>query len=86
MREALAGNSKATATLINSLANFDGNRYVLVMVDNIVSLAEWKAKQQAKEWVWYPVERDPTQPLGWRFELVEATPLEPKVDPFDWES
>jgi hypothetical protein len=56
------------------------------MVDNIVSLAEWKTKQQAKEWVWYPVERDPTQPLGWRFELVEATPLEPNVDPFDWES
>jgi hypothetical protein len=57
------------------------------MADNIVSLAEWKAQlRRNKEWVLYPVERDPTQPLGWRFELVEATPLEPKVDPLDWES
>jgi len=49
------------------------------MTDNVISLAEWKTKQQAEElrkmWVWYPVARDPTQPLGWRVELVEAIPL-----------
>jgi hypothetical protein len=53
------------------------------VADNVVSLAEGKAQLQRKMWVWYPVERDATQPLGWRFELVEATPLEPKIDPLD---
>jgi hypothetical protein len=77
------GGGSASNRTINSLANFDGNRYTLAMAENVIFLAEWKAKQQTKMWVWYPVERDPTQPLGWRFELVEAMPLEPKVDPLD---
>jgi hypothetical protein len=55
------------------------------MSDNVISIAEWKAKQKAKhlrkEWVYYPIP-DPTQPLGYRLELVEATPLEPRVHHF----
>ena len=48
------------------------------MTDNVISLAEWKAKHRAKHRRRVPVYHvvpDPTQPLGWRLELVEATPV-----------
>ena len=47
-------------------------------LDNVISIAEWKAKRLRKMWVYYPI-TDPAEPLGYRLELVEAIPLEPKV-------
>jgi len=48
--------------------------------ENVVSFAEWKAQQMAKRlrkvWVHYPI-RDPNEPSGCRWELVEAIPLDP---------
>jgi len=47
-------------------------------LDNVISIAEWKAKRLRKMWVYYPI-TDPAEPLGYRLELVEAIPLEPKA-------
>jgi hypothetical protein len=56
------------------------------MTDNVINMSEWlkqkrlsKLKQMS---FWYPI-RDENEPLGWRFELVEAIPLEPRVHRFD---
>jgi TIR domain len=57
---------KIRAAVVAQLAN----HHIPGMAENVISLAECLRR---KMWVWYPVERDPTQPLGWRFELVEAT-------------
>ena len=52
------------------------------MTDNVINMSEWlKQKRLSKlkqMWFWYPI-RDENEPLGWRFELVEAIPLEPRV-------
>jgi len=47
---------------------------------NVISLADWKAKQRAKQRrrYWYPV-RDDDEPLRYRWELVEAEPIEDKI-------
>jgi len=57
------------------------------MADNIVSLVEWKAKQQRRKgpfMVLYPAKiigYENGMPV-WRFELIDAaTALEPKIDP-----
>ena len=49
--------------------------------DNVIQLAEWKARKQAewllrKVWVHLPI-RDPKEPSGYRWELVETIPLPP---------
>jgi len=45
---------------------------------NVISIAEWKRRKLKRVWVWYPI-RDKNEPLGYRLELVEAIPLEPKA-------
>jgi hypothetical protein len=45
---------------------------------NVISIAEWKRSKLKRAWVWYP-NRDENEPLGYRLELVEAIPLEPKA-------
>ena len=48
------------------------------MTDNVINMSEWlKQKRLSKlkqMWFWYPI-RDENEPLGYRFELVEAIPL-----------
>jgi hypothetical protein len=55
------------------------------MTDNVINISEWlKQKRLSKlkqMWFWYPI-RDENEPLGYRLELVEAIPLEPKVHRF----
>jgi hypothetical protein len=51
------------------------------MTDNVINMSEWlKQKRLSKlkqMWFWYPI-RDENEPLGYRLELVEAIPLEPR--------
>ena len=41
--------------------------------DSVISIAEWKAQHQPKPvvWTYYEVVPDPTQPHGWRLELID---------------
>ena len=58
----------------------------MAMVENVISLAEWKTQLRRKMWVWYPAEiigYENGMPV-WRLELIDAaTALEPKIDPLD---
>jgi hypothetical protein len=55
------------------------------MTDNVINMSEWLKQKRLSKLrqmrFWYPI-RDENEPLGWRFELVEAIPLEPKVHRF----
>ena len=48
------------------------------MSNNVISIAEWKAKRQvqAQQVPIYHVVPDLTQPCGWRLELVETMSFE----------
>jgi hypothetical protein len=55
------------------------------MTDNVINMSGWLKQRRLSKlkqmWFWYPI-RDENEPLGYRLELVEAIPLEPKVHRF----
>jgi hypothetical protein len=75
-------NKRTRSNLINQLADDLRNHYIVGMADNVVSLAEWKAKQpkaQAKRVPVYTPVRDPAG--GYRLELVKWVEWDEAVPP-----